>query len=347
MNLLVEISSCKVHPSFTLTNIHLQAKRGEIIGVVGPNGCGKSTLCHVLSGHYSSRGVSIVWDGTEISNLPPSKRPFSLKFQVPALFADFTVLRNVLLGPHIAGRAKEAKKEAERILKALALDTLINRKASKLSGGERQRVELARTLLDGRPILLLDEPFSGVDAQARSLAQELLMSEVKNRDLVALLITHEIDTLSALASKCIVLKDGNMISEKNPRQLLTSPESLFEARLAGYRNIIHLRDSTLGNFLGHKLQHVLQKENFYINETFAVIPDDALSLFYDAEKTIDKLDGKVVGHLSGHSTEEVILLIHGERVIMSLPRDSKYTFSIGDNIGIGINCERIKLVKTS
>ena len=188
------------------TNISLEPNK--IYAVVGPSGAGKSTFLNLISGFASISSGSIVWNGKEISNLPPAKRNVSILFQDNNLFPHLSVWRNLALAvtnwPKIS-RNNEEKLKA--VMSEVGILGLENRKPSQLSGGQQSRVALARVLLQKNKILLLDEPFSALGPSLKDQMLELIKKISKNKKLLVLMVTHDPADAKKVASQTLVIKD--------------------------------------------------------------------------------------------------------------------------------------------
>ena len=188
------------------TNISLEPDK--IYAVVGPSGAGKSTFLNLISGFASISSGSIIWNGQEISNLPPAKRNVSILFQDNNLFPHLSVWRNLALAvtnwPKIS-RNNEEKLKA--VMSEVGILGLENRKPSQLSGGQQSRVALARVLLQKNKILLLDEPFSALGPSLKDQMLELIKKIAKNKKLLVLMVTHDPADAKKVASQTLVIKD--------------------------------------------------------------------------------------------------------------------------------------------
>ena len=181
----------------------MDAPGGEITAVRGQSGSGKSTLLDLISGFLAPNSGAIRVDGTNITPLPPERRPVSILFQSETLFEHLSAARNVALGlPH---------PDPARIVAALAevgLPDIGAQRAATLSGGQKQRVALARTLLRDKPVLLLDEPFSALDDETRAAARTLVRSLTRKQKWATVLVTHHSDDISAIADRVYELRNG-------------------------------------------------------------------------------------------------------------------------------------------
>ena len=188
------------------TNISLEPEK--IYAVVGPSGAGKSTFLNLISGFASISSGSIIWNGQEISNLPPAKRSVSILFQDNNLFPHLSVWRNLALAvTHWPKISRDNEEKLKAVMSEVGILGLENRKPSQLSGGQQSRVALARVLLQKNKILLLDEPFSALGPSLKDQMLELIKKIAKNKKLLVLMVTHEPADAKKVASQTLVVKD--------------------------------------------------------------------------------------------------------------------------------------------
>lgn len=187
-----------------LNKINFQVKKREFVCVIGPSGCGKSTLIRTLAGlEQSSSGQVLVDD--KPTNKPGSDR--GMVFQGYSLFPWLSVRKNVMFGLEMKGISKNtAQTKADQWLDIVGLEKFGDSYPHQLSGGMQQRVAIARALINEPRILLMDEPFSALDAQTRANMQHYLMDIWKNIDITILFITHDLDEAVYLADRILVLK---------------------------------------------------------------------------------------------------------------------------------------------
>ena len=188
------------------TNISLEPNK--IYAVVGPSGAGKSTFLNLISGFASISSGTIIWNGQEISNLPPAKRSVSILFQDNNLFPHLSVWRNLALAvTHWPKISRDHEEKLKAVMSEVGILGLENRKPSQLSGGQQSRVALARVLLQKNKILLLDEPFSALGPSLKDQMLELIKKIAKNKKLLVLMVTHEPADAKKVASQTLVVKD--------------------------------------------------------------------------------------------------------------------------------------------
>ncbi|WP_018231774.1 ABC transporter ATP-binding protein [Thioalkalivibrio thiocyanodenitrificans] len=187
----------------TFEEVNLEAKPGEAIAIIGRSGCGKSTLLHIMAGLLPATGGKVHLGDTEVRG--PSPR-WVMMFQAPHLFPWMQVTQNVGVGLRFAGWPK--KKIDERVneaLKLVELEKFADHNVQDLSGGQQQRVALARSLVMEPEILMLDEPFSALDAFTRSSLQHDVRAIAKRIGINLILVTHDIDEAVIMADRALIM----------------------------------------------------------------------------------------------------------------------------------------------
>lgn len=214
-----------------LEEIDLTVAEREFVAILGPSGCGKSTLLNMVAGFDLPTRGSVKVAGEEILAPAPTR---GVVFQEPALFPWLTVMDNVVFGPKTRGQsAADYHARAAQIIEAVGLSGFEASYPAELSGGMRQRVGIARVLIMEPKVLLMDEPFGSLDAQTRTLMQELLLALWERHHQTVLFITHDIEEAVLLADRVCVMtaRPGRIkksIEVRMPRprsiELTTSPE---------------------------------------------------------------------------------------------------------------------------
>lgn len=194
-----------------LQDINLQVAAGEIVALLGPSGSGKSTLLSIVAGLQPPLKGSVWFDGQEITQVPPEQRQFALMFQDFALFPHLNVLDNVAFGLVEQRVPKpDARARAAQMLERFGLAEHARHQVWTLSGGEQQRVALARALITSPRALLLDEPFSALDAELRQGLREEFGQHIAAAGMATLLVTHDESEARAMAARGVRLVAGQL-----------------------------------------------------------------------------------------------------------------------------------------
>lgn len=186
-----------------LHHVNLRVKEGEIVAILGGSGSGKSTLLNIVCGLESPSSGIVILDGQDITGLPCEKRGIGLVFQDYALFPHLNVEKNV-------GFALKSYKEpiVGQMLDLVKMSAFKKRYPHELSGGEKQRVAIARSLAAQPKLLLLDEPFSNLDAGLKKSVRQEIKEILLKAKTTAILVTHDVEDAHDLANRIVYLKDG-------------------------------------------------------------------------------------------------------------------------------------------
>ncbi|MHC4940468.1 MAG: ABC transporter ATP-binding protein [Planctomycetota bacterium] len=205
-------------------------EEGEKFVLVGPNGSGKSTCLRILAGLVEPDRGTLLLDGSDVAGVPPHERPIGFVFQSLALWPHLSVRGNIALGlDRVVPDATERRRRIDEAAAELGIDRFLDRRPAQLSGGERQRVALARALVRHPKLLLLDEPFSDLDARLRRSTARLVNRLHEKLGMTIVLITHDRTDAYLLGDRIGVLRDGRMVACGTPGELVSDPGSAFAA----------------------------------------------------------------------------------------------------------------------
>ena len=224
--------SCAYAGQPAVTDLSLALAPGELGCLLGPSGCGKTTLLRAIAGFHAPAAGELLLRGADARPLPPEARGLGFVFQDLALFPHLTVAQNVAFGLHRLGRADGAARAAET-LAMIGLDGLGGRYPHELSGGQQQRVALARSLAPRPDLLLLDEPFSSLDADLRGRLRDDLRALLKRLGIAALLVTHDQEEAFAFADTVGVMQSGRLLQWAPGFELYHRPATPFVASFVG------------------------------------------------------------------------------------------------------------------
>ncbi|MBJ7348118.1 MAG: ABC transporter ATP-binding protein, partial [Thermoleophilaceae bacterium] len=244
MSELIEISA--VSKSYgalaAVRDVSLRIEPGELFGVLGPSGCGKSTLLRLLMGfERPDAGTITIGDRVLASPdvwVPPEQRRIGIVVQDYALFPHLTVQRNVEFGlQHLARR--ERQPVANSALELVGLQHKADCFAHQLSGGERQRVALARALAPEPEVVLLDEPFSSLDASLRADLRREVDLILRDVGTTAVLVTHDQEEALSMSDRLAVMRDGKIVQVGAPGDVYWKPSERWVAQFVGEVNVLH------------------------------------------------------------------------------------------------------------
>ena len=224
-----------------LNGIDLDVGPGEVVCLLGPSGCGKTTLLRVVSGIERPTSGRVLIGGNEVAGpqrfVPPEVRGVGLMFQDFALFPHLSVLENVAFGLRAQPR-EDARSVAREMLDRVGLLPKADTYPSTLSGGQQQRVALARALVPRPAVMLMDEPFSGLDVQLRSAMQDETLALLKEMSATSLIVTHDPEEAMRMGNRIVVMRSGLVVQAGTARELYGKPADIFVARLFSQINEI-------------------------------------------------------------------------------------------------------------
>ena len=232
-----------IHKSFgevkALRGVCADIKEGELITFLGPSGCGKTTLLRITSGLATPDSGKIILDKQVINDVTPEKRGIQMCFQNYALFPHLTVAGNIRYGLEVHKWKKERIKEhVEELLHLVHLDGLGNRRIDELSGGQQQRVAVARALALEPKVLLLDEPFSNLDANLRVQMRTTLHEIQRRVNITTIFVTHDQVEAMTISDRLIIMNYGLVEQVGAPIEIYEKPNNEFIASFIGYVNIL-------------------------------------------------------------------------------------------------------------
>ncbi len=228
------------HGQPTLSEVSLTAAPGEVLCLLGPSGSGKTTLLRLAAGLEAPRQGRILLNNQEISGpgifVPPEQRGVGLMFQDFALFPHMSVFENVRFGLNALSEP-ESRKEAMVALERVGLSHYADQYPHALSGGEQQRVALARALSPRPSVLLMDEPFSGLDSRLKDTVRDETLAILRETRATALMVTHDAEEAMRMADRIALLKDGALVQLGTAEDLYFRPSDLFTAAFFSELNV--------------------------------------------------------------------------------------------------------------
>ncbi len=329
----VAIDMCDLRVSYdgpeVLRGVSLRVEPGEQVALLGPSGCGKTTLLRTIAGlerlsdgtiHLGDRLVS-----SRTTHLPPERRRVGLVFQDWALFPHLSVARNIAYGlPRSErGSARALGRRVGETLELVGLEGLADRAPHTLSGGQQQRVALARALAPRPGVLLLDEPFSNLDASLRSEIRTEVHRILAELDVTAVFVTHDQDEAFVLGDRVAVMRNGSVVQWGTPTEVYAHPVDPWVARFVGEANLV------VGTATGSQAQTVIGTvplDRPTEGGVQVLLRPEDLDLTPSGPASIDLVE------YYGHDTTYEVLLAGGERLRVrqtSIPR-----FARGDTVSI-------------
>lgn len=253
--------------SFALKNLNFHIDRGHICAVVGESGSGKTTLIRLIAGLENPDQGEIILNNYLVSSLKkvvaPEKRNIGMVFQEYALFPHLNVMDNIIYG---LTKSKNKKERAQEVIDLVGLTNFEKRYPHELSGGQQQRVALARALAPKPSLLILDEPFSNLDAMMRHQLRNEVFNIIKKTGVTAIFVTHDTQDALAVADEILILQNGQLVQKDEASKLYNQPQSIYVASLFG--NTVQLNKGLKKAFrcpLKEDCCHAIRNENITIN----------------------------------------------------------------------------------
>ena len=217
-NLFVDLGGFRLTADFEI-------ERGSLISIVGPSGAGKSTILNALAGFIPLTSGVIKWNGSDITKLDPGLRPLSILFQDYNLFSHLTVKDNIAIGLRPNLKLNDLETEmVNSVIEEVGLSKFKFIKPFQLSGGQRTRVSLARSIVRSKPILLLDEAFSGLGPALRSEMIKLIKDKSIKEGITLIMVSHHIKDAIELDQKVIFVNDGETMKPTNVSIFINSQD---------------------------------------------------------------------------------------------------------------------------
>jgi spermidine/putrescine transport system ATP-binding protein len=325
--------------------VQLEIISGEIFSLLGPSGCGKTTLLRMAGGFLQPDRGRILLDGTDITALPPERRPVNTVFQNYALFPHLSVWENIAFGPRMAGgKTAEVKDRVAAMLDLIQLHDHAQKRPDALSGGQRQRVAIARALINRPRVLLLDEPLAALDLKLRQHMLTELRRIHREVGCTFVFVTHDQSEAIALSDRIGIMKGGRLQQVGNPAAIYNEPSNTFVASFIGHTNLLAasvlarqpatlrlwgqevvLPGVSLRQAIGEPVRLSIRPESWWVKVT-----DERLPTAFTAT---------VVDHVFLGAHTRVTARVHEDLVIIHLPRqwsaDAAH-LRTGETVQIGI-----------
>jgi len=338
-------------------NVNLYVRKGEFVTFLGPSGCGKTTTLRMIAGFDKPTSGQILLNGTDISSLPPNKRPINTVFQRYALFPHYNVYENIAFGLKLKKfevtyekengerfskveklSKAEIKEKVEKALKMVDLEGFEKRSVSTLSGGQQQRVAIARAIVNEPEILLLDEPLGALDLKMRKDMQLELKEMHKKLGITFIYVTHDQEEALTMSDTIVVMNDGCIQQIGTPTDIYNEPKNSFVADFIGESNIFS--GTSLGDrkvrFINYTFDCV---DDFEKNEKVDVVvrPEDVFLM--DEDK--GQVKGKIISSIFKGVHYEMVMKVGKSEVVIQDTIERK----VGETVSLFIKPNDIHLMK--
>ena len=233
----------KISKSFggrlVIDELDLSIRENEFVTLLGPSGCGKTTLLRIMGGFAAPDEGRVIFDGTDITALPPNKRKLNTVFQKYALFSHMDIAENIAFGLKIKKKSKDyIDSKISYALKLVNLEGYETRMPDSLSGGQQQRIAIARAIVNEPKVLLLDEPLGALDLKLRQDMQYELIRLKNELGITFIYVTHDQEEALTMSDTIVVLNQGYIQQIGTPEGIYNEPENAFVADFIGESNIL-------------------------------------------------------------------------------------------------------------
>ena len=242
-----------------LKGIDLNIYENEFLTLLGPSGCGKTTLLRIIGGFEEPSNGQLIFDGKDISKVPPYKREVNTVFQKYALFPFLNVADNIAFGLNLKKMDKDViEKKVSKMLELVGLKGFEKRDVTLLSGGQQQRVAIARALVNEPKVLLLDEPLGALDAKLRKDMQIELKRIQQSLEITFIYVTHDQEEALTMSDTVVVMNNGDIQQIGSPVDIYNEPKNAFVADFIGESNILNgmMVKDLLVEINGHRFECV-------------------------------------------------------------------------------------------
>ena len=326
-------------------NLSIVLHEGEVVCLLGPSGCGKSTALRIAAGlERLQKGVvelgDVIVSDREV-HLPAEDRNVGLVFQDYALFPHLSVLDNVKFGLR-RDRSRITESKAVHALETVHMEKFLTKYPHMLSGGEQQRVALARALAPQPDVMLLDEPYSGLDARLREKIRDEVLHLLREQGCATLMVTHDAEEAMFMADKIVVMNDGRVLQVGSPDELYFQPVNSFVAGVFGELNKLNglVRDNKaitpLVDFPVEEFASGTEVEVVIRPEALCLLPLEGSNIFFEASVVESRLLGRMSYiHLSSKCSGR-----DGENIHLHCKMPGRVLPSSGEMVQVYIDVEQ-------
>lgn len=323
-----------------LENLNLYIKENEFLTLLGPSGCGKTTTLRIIGGFERPTKGKVIFEGKDITEVPPYERQINTVFQKYALFPHLDVFDNIAFGLKIKKMPKNIIKEkVQEMLRLVNLQGFERRSIDSLSGGQQQRIAIARALVNEPRVLLLDEPLGALDLKLRKEMQNELKNIQKRVGITFIYVTHDQEEALTMSDTIVVMDKGKIQQIGTPIDIYNEPKNAFVAKFIGESNIVNgtMHDDYIVEFSGKVFKCV----------------DKGFSKDEEVEIVIRPEDVDIVpsdrGMLKGIVTSVTFKGVHYEMIVKDKDIDwmihSTIMKEVGTEIGMDILPENIHIMR--
>ena len=314
-----------------LDDLNLYIRENEFITLLGPSGCGKTTTLRIIGGFETPDAGSVVFDGKDITSLPPNERNLNTVFQKYALFPHMSIAENIAFGLRIKKKSKEYINDKIRYaLKLVNLEGFENRSIDSLSGGQQQRIAIARAIVNEPKVLLLDEPLGALDLKLRQDMQYELIRLKNELGITFVFVTHDQEEALTISDTIVVMNQGYIQQIGTPEMIYNEPVNAFVADFIGDSNIIN------GTMIQDKVVEISGVKIPCVDEGFGCnTPVDVVIRPEDVEITepgAGFMDGDIVSIIFKGVHYEISIMANGYEWLVHTTK----MYPVGTHVGINV-----------
>ena len=322
-----------------LDDLNLYIKENEFLTLLGPSGSGKTTTLRILGGFATPDTGHVIFDGQDITKLPPNKRQLNTVFQKYALFTHMTISENIAFGLKIKKKSKSyIQDKIKYALKLVNLEGYENRMPDSLSGGQQQRIAIARAIVNEPKVLLLDEPLGALDLKLRQDMQYELIRLKNELGITFIYVTHDQEEALTMSDTIVVMNKGYIQQIGSPEKIYNEPENAFVADFIGDSNLLGgvMLEDKLVEILGVRFSCV--DTGFGTNRPVDVVirPEDVI------------LDAPGKGSLDGTVTHLIFKGVHYEMEVTANGFEwlvhSTSMFPVGTRVSLHVDPFNIQIM---
>ncbi len=322
-----------------LDELNLFIRENEFLTLLGPSGCGKTTTLRILGGFETLDCGKVIFDGRDITALPPNKRQLNTVFQKYALFVHMTIAENIAFGLKIKKKSGDyIKDKIKYALKLVNLEGYENRMPDSLSGGQQQRIAIARAIVNEPKVLLLDEPLGALDLKLRQDMQYELIRLKNELGITFIYVTHDQEEALTMSDTIVVMNQGYIQQIGTPEKIYNEPENAFVADFIGDSNII------ASTMIRDELVEILGARFACVDKGFGEnTPVDVVIRPEDVELVAEN-----AGTINGVVSHIIFKGVHYEMEVMAngfewLVHSTKM-FPVGTKVGIQVDPYNIQIM---
>lgn len=314
-----------------LDDLNLYIRENEFLTLLGPSGCGKTTTLRILGGFEKPDKGQVIFEGQDITNLPPNKRNLNTVFQKYALFTHMDVAENISFGLKIKNKSKSyIDDKIKYALKLVNLDGYEHRMPDSLSGGQQQRIAIARAIVNEPKLLLLDEPLGALDLKLRQDMQYELIRLKNELGITFIYVTHDQEEALTMSDTIVVMNQGYIQQIGTPEMIYNEPVNAFVADFIGDSNIID------GVMVADKVVEILGTKIPCVDEGFGNnTPVDVVIRPEDVE-----IVSPEKGFMEGDITSVIFKGVHYEIEILANGFEwlvhTTQLYTVGTHVGIQV-----------